>query len=148
MTDYLSLCNRFSGNDSKRWRAILAVMREIDSKRVGERLRALQKHLELVTVDAFAAAVGAERSATSNWLHGYNLPRVPQMARLIDLVPGLTLDWIYLGKADALPVKLAIKLEALLEGMEVPVVSPEPASPSGGSGGGRARRRVVRSSAT
>lgn len=82
------------------------------------------------TVDAFARDVlKCERSAVSNWLNGGNFPKVQQMAVLCERVPGLTMDWIYMGKADAMPYALAIRLEALLAEMDVPLVAADPVAP-------------------
>jgi hypothetical protein len=47
------------------------------------------------------------------------------MARLLELYPGLTLDWIYLGVADAVPMKVFIRLQALLERVPFPLVLEE-----------------------
>lgn len=80
---------------------------------VGKRLRALMLELNLGTIDDFAKLLGAERSAVSGWVNGYNLPRIPSMARLMALHPGLTLDWIYLGVPDGLPMRLATRLQVL-----------------------------------
>jgi transcriptional regulator with XRE-family HTH domain len=130
MTAILSRCNSFSGKPFHDLTAILAGMPEADEKLVGQRLRALQKYLKLETVRDFAERVKAERSAASNWLNGYNFPRVSSMAVIMDLVPGITLDWIYLGIPDAVPMSLAITLTALVDGEKIPVVAPEPASPA------------------
>jgi transcriptional regulator with XRE-family HTH domain len=128
MTDSLSFGNRFSGVLPAEKVFKIRGMSEPDPKDVGKRLRAimLDPELALETVEDFARLLGAERSAASAWVNGYNLPRVPSMARLIDCYPGLTLDWLYLGVADAVPVKVFIKLQALLEQVSVPMVLEEP----------------------
>lgn len=144
MTDSLSPCNRFSGKPFAGWEAMVAAMPEADAKLTGKRLRAIQRYLKLDTVDDFGEAVRAERSAASNWLNGYNFPRVPSMALVMELIPGITLDWIYLGVADAMPLGLAIKLQALEEGEKVPPVVPEPASVPKAA----ARRRAAHKLAT
>jgi hypothetical protein len=64
------------------------------------------------------------------------------MAVLIERVPGLTLDWIYLGSPNNMPMGLVIKLTALVEGEVVPVVAPEPAPKVEG------RRKASRKKAT
>ena len=128
MTDHLSMRNSFSGKTDDRESDNLRLMPETNPKRVGERLRAVMRDpdLGIATVDDFAKLVGADRSAASNWLNGYNLPRVPCMGRLIDKYPDLTLDWIYFGLPDRIPLKAYIKLQALLEQVGVPSVLPEP----------------------
>lgn len=125
-------------------------MPKADPKRVGARLRAvmLDPDLGLETVEDFAKFVCVERNAASNWLNGYHLPRVPVMGTLIEKYAGLTLDWIYFGNADAVPLKLAIKLAALLERVPVPPVLPEPSLEATGSSAAAKKRRVSRKKAT
>ena len=86
--------------------------------------------LELETVDELARFLGAERSQVSNWLNGYNLPPVRWMDILCAKRPGFNLDWLYRGIADAVPTALAIKLEALAQGMSVPLCNRPPKSPA------------------
>ncbi len=128
MTLNLSWRNRISSETTAENLATIPVMPTVDPKIVGARLRAIMSDpdLRVSTVDDFAGLVGEERNAASAWLNGYNLPRVATMAKLIEKYPGLTLDWIYLGIADAIPVGTYIKLQALMEGLRVPVVEPEP----------------------
>ena len=98
---------------------------------VKQRLRAIQKHLGYPTVNAFADAHGWERNRLSGWLNGYNLPPVPQMVALLNRqeLRGLTLDWIYLGVADQVPLALAIRLQALADAVPEPAgVQVEPAA--------------------
>jgi transcriptional regulator with XRE-family HTH domain len=119
---------------------------EIDPKDVARRLRALMAHLDMQRVQDLAASIGAERSAVSNWLNGYNLPPVALMAKIISIEPGITLDWLYRGEAGALPVKLAIRLGALESLVAVPEVAEEPSSPKApGRGGAQKRQRPSRS---
>lgn len=97
------------------------------------RLRAIMAHLQMKTVQDLADHVGGTRSQVSNWLNAAtsgNPPPVPYMLRLIELLPDLTLDWIYRGDADNLPHGLAVRLIALTEGDPTPSVpddqDPEP----------------------
>lgn len=101
---------------------------EVDSQKVARRLRAVMGDLELETVSEFAKFLHAERSQVSNWLQGYNLPPPRWMNILCRRRKGLTLDWIYRGVADAVPTSLAIKLEALLQGLDVPLSEAQSAS--------------------
>jgi transcriptional regulator with XRE-family HTH domain len=78
--------------------------------------------LELDTVGQFAEFLGAERSQVSNWLQGYNLPPPRWMGILCRKRRGLTLDWIYRGVAANVPLALLIKLEAISQGLEVPLL--------------------------
>lgn len=102
-------------------------MAKPNPKDVGRRLRALMldPELSIETVEDFAKTLGAGRGAASAWVNGYNFPRVPSMARLLELYPGLTLDWIYLGVPDAVPMKVFIRLQALLERVPFPLVLEE-----------------------
>jgi transcriptional regulator with XRE-family HTH domain len=106
---------------------------EVDSQKVARRLRAVMAHLELETVSDFAKFLHAERSQVSNWLQGYNLPPTRWMNKLCRIEPNLNFDWIYRGVADHLPMAFAIKLEALVQGLDVPLVdaraSSEPEPP-------------------
>lgn len=131
MTDYLSRRNRFYGTTLTGKYDSHINMLEADPKAVGRRLGAVKRHLECETVDAFARLLCAGRNRVSGWLNGYNLPPVPEVVKLFNktakAAPGLTLDWLYLGVTDAVPMGLAIRLAALAEGAEVPRVQEEPA---------------------
>lgn len=121
----------------------------IDPQRVALRLRAVMADQDLETVSDFARYLGAERSQVSNWLQGYNLPPVHWMDALCQKRRGLTLDWVYKGVADAVPTALAIKLEALEQGMDVPVIDPpdgsmKSAAPRGSPGDGSIGRRSAK----
>lgn len=60
---------------------------------------------------AFAAYLGISPPRWNNY-ETQGLPLSVDVAmRLIQRIPGLTLDWLYLGKADGLPLQLARKLE-------------------------------------
>jgi transcriptional regulator with XRE-family HTH domain len=116
-------------------------------KQVALRLRAVMADLDMKTVAELAEFLGAERSQVSNWLQGYNLPPTKWMNELCLKRRGLTLDWIFRGISDALPSALAIKLEALEQGMEVPLNRQNAtdgggAAPSGFSEGARKRGRT------
>lgn len=122
VTEILLGRNSFFGVPGAGNLARLGGVVEADPKRVGARLRAIQVHLALPTIDALAERMGVERNRASGWVNGYNLPPVPCALALLNdpELRGLTLDWLYLGVADALPVKLAIKLAALEVGVVVP----------------------------
>jgi transcriptional regulator with XRE-family HTH domain len=132
MTEKLLAVNTISGTLSAGRRGRFSGVTDnlVDSQMVAQRLRAVMGDLGLETVGQLAKLLGAERSQVSNWLQGYNLPPPRWMTILCRKRPGLTLDWIYRGVADAVPTALAIKLEALLQGYEVPLVDdvPEPES--------------------
>lgn len=153
MTRFLSGVNSISGAPSEKIRVRLSVVADnVDPKKVAVRLRAVMADQELETVNEFADFLGANRSQASNWLQGYNLPPAHFMDVLCHRRPGLTLDWIYRGVADAVPTALAIKLEALTQNMEVPLVPPRDrdkvrgggsASGPRASGGQRTRKRAI-----
>jgi hypothetical protein len=126
MTVFLSQDNRFPRTTSGCVAAMLSRMEPSAPKAVARRLRAIMAHLELEKVQDLADIMGAERSRASNWVNGYYPPPVPSAIHLLSKIPGLTLDWLYLGKADALPVALAIRLGALEELGTVPAVAEEP----------------------
>lgn len=141
LTDYLSVGNSISRATISVTTAILLPMETPDPKRVAQRLRAVMAHLNMTTVAEFGAALGVERSAASNWLNGYNFPPVPIATRILAMVPGATLDWLYRNDASAVPMGLAIRLGALAEAGVVPDVPPDPGGgqpcPNGKAGKGR-----------
>ena len=99
---------------------------------VARRLRAVMTLLGMGVIEKFAEYLGVPRNVVSNWVNGYNQPQIDDAYRIIKLVPGLTLEWLYLGDAGMVPPaikgKLDIILEAHQQGLEVPAVRPEPMS--------------------
>lgn len=85
---------------------------------VARRLRALMLDAGLGSVQQLADLVGAERSAASNWVNGYNLPPVEKMTRLSEELR-VNLDWIYRGVEDALQTQISIRLSAILSGEDL-----------------------------
>lgn len=75
---------------------------------VAKRLRAIQD-AQGVNGAALAGRLGLSPQRWSNFLNGKPLNREVAI-KLVQVVPGLTLDWIYLGKFDGLTVALAQKL--------------------------------------
>ena len=90
-------------------------MPEPDSKQddpLAERLSRLRKSLGYETGVAFAAFLGISAQRWNNIEGGYPLSK--DMAfKLVQSVPGLTLDWLYFGRADGLPLDLARRLGEL-----------------------------------
>jgi DNA-binding XRE family transcriptional regulator len=79
-----------------------------------QRLKRLRKALGYEDQAVFARALGISRARWHTYETGLTIPvemalRVRDQCRR-DGYPGLTLDWIYDGNADHLPVDLAIKL--------------------------------------
>jgi hypothetical protein len=84
------------------------VMGEIE-RAVADRLVALMRELEVVGYRAIGALCDTRANVVSNWMNGYNLPRVPEMIQLCDKT-GVTLDWIYRGRAGSMDPKLVMRL--------------------------------------
>ena len=79
---------------------------------VALRLRTLRDALAFDTASAMAAFLGVSPQRWSNFENGLPLSR--EMAfRLVQKIPGLTLDWLYFGKSDGLPLGLARRLGEL-----------------------------------
>jgi len=79
---------------------------------IAERARVLREAMDYDTSNAFAAFLGVSPQRWNNIETG--LPLSNQMAfLLVQKVPGLTLDWLYFGKADGLPLELARRLGEL-----------------------------------
>lgn len=76
---------------------------------VGVRLRALREVLGVSAKD-LCAAVNVEPNTWSQWENGKRMADLLAMARLCDQT-GVDLDYIYLGKFDALPFPLVSDLQ-------------------------------------
>ena len=80
--------------------------------KVAARLTAVRAHVGK-NVTEMAAWLDVPRSRYSNWEHeGGNFPAEETIAALCDQVPGLTMDYIYRGRLDGMPIALAIQLTA------------------------------------
>lgn len=69
----------------------------------------------------FAALLGVGRTRYLYWENdgpSGNYPAEETMAHLCDLLPGLTMDYIYRGVLDAVPTKLGIRLTAREQGLD------------------------------
>lgn len=88
---------------------------------IAHRLEIIRKHLGM-TQQAFAAALRATPQQYSNWMRGVGgrpvKPADTTLMLLTRIVPGLTLDWVYFGKADHLPYALAIELARVEAAMD------------------------------
>lgn len=88
------------------------VNKGIDHKATGRRLRIL-RHLvagsDNGAATRFVDMLGIENSRWSNLEHGLPLQR-DLAAQLIYLVPGLTMDWLWLGRVDGMPTVLQREL--------------------------------------
>lgn len=79
---------------------------------VAERIVLLRETLGYGTSIAFAKALRVSPQRLNNVEVGIPLSR-DLAFRLVKFVPGLTLDWLYFGKPEGLPVELARRLGAL-----------------------------------
>jgi hypothetical protein len=78
---------------------------------IASRLKLLRKAVsEGDNQTAFAARVGVELKRWNNFERGKPLSKEIAIL-LVQRIPGLTLDWLYLGKADSLPGVLRNELE-------------------------------------
>jgi transcriptional regulator with XRE-family HTH domain len=81
-----------------------------------QRLRRLRTAVVGDNSSEFARRLGISAKRWSNFENGYPLSREVAL-KLVQIVPGVTLDWLYLGKIEGLTVDLARRL-GLLEAAE------------------------------
>ena len=112
---------------------------------VGLRLRAVLRKLGADSVKGMARMTGVPRSILSNWLNGYNLPKLGVVRELTLRLPGVTLEWIYWGDDRMMPAvlarELAIFVEAFRQELELWELSqgPEDSTPAAA----QARRKLA-----
>lgn len=94
---------------------------------IAKRLKAIRKEMKKNATE-MAVYVGANRSRYGNWESAANFPDEMAMMRLC-AATGLTLDYIYRGKLDAVPLALAIRVKAREKGLDpdAPGFQPEQA---------------------
>jgi DNA-binding transcriptional regulator YiaG len=80
---------------------------------ISRRLRAIREHMRMERTP-FAEWLGVSRTKYANWeADDYgNFPAEEAMIRLCELIPSLTLDYIYRGKFAMLSSDLALHLAA------------------------------------
>jgi transcriptional regulator with XRE-family HTH domain len=85
---------------------------------IARRLRAICAEMG-VEATQLAKRLGYGRTRVANWLREDtgNMPAEEAMAALCDMMPGLTLDYIYRGSLDHVPHALAIRLTAWETGL-------------------------------
>lgn len=71
-----------------------------------ERLKRLRRALRYDTANAFAAFLEIPYTTYHPFEKGQPLSRDAAF-RLVRKIPGLTLDWLYFGKPDGLPLEFA-----------------------------------------
>ncbi|MCD0415715.1 hypothetical protein LOC51_00675 [Rubrivivax sp. JA1024] len=74
-----------------------------------DRLKLLRRTLGYETAISFAAFLGLGYTTYHPFEKGQPLSREAAF-RLVRKIPGLTLDWLYFGKPDGLPLEFARKL--------------------------------------
>lgn len=83
-------------------------------REIADRLKATRGALGLTPIE-FARAAGISIAAYSNWENARGRPGLTQAIRLAT-VHGLTLDWLYLGDASGLPLRITTRLDVRSRG--------------------------------
>jgi transcriptional regulator with XRE-family HTH domain len=78
------------------------------------RLRQLRKAEGYTLASAFAAHLGITAPRLSNFEAGLPLS-IDAAKKIVAKVPGMSLDWLYFGKEDALPLALRQRLASAAE---------------------------------
>ena len=97
---------------AKRGRAGERPERVEDIPGQGERLRQLRNAYDYPTSNGFAASLGITPTIYNGYENGIRLS-LPSAIRIVRKIPGMTLDWLYFGKADGLPLDVARRLGLL-----------------------------------
>jgi hypothetical protein len=85
---------------------------ELDNSAIARRMRILRYYVtggKQGSQARFAVQVGIEPRRWNNFEREYPLPR-DMAVRLVRIIPGLTTDWIWLGREDGLPGRLQREL--------------------------------------
>ncbi|MET4374914.1 transcriptional regulator with XRE-family HTH domain [Bradyrhizobium sp. LB1.3] len=82
----------------------------LSNENVAERLKLVRKAVA-GTQTAFCKRIGIEIPRWNNFERGFPLSKSIGIL-LVQKIPGLTLDWLFLGKADGLPLQLRNELES------------------------------------
>jgi hypothetical protein len=110
---------------------------DLENAAIARRLRILRYYItgnESGSRQRFAARVGIEYKRWNNFERGLPFNRDVAI-HLVRAVPGLTLDWLYLGREDGLPIKLQRELAEA--GKAVTLAEPPPPPSSGRPGSHR-----------
>ena len=92
---------------------------------VALRLRIVRLALGYETPAAFADYLRIGRTRYTNWELGANMPAEEVLIRLCELTD-LTLDYLYRGRMDALPLDLRVRLQASADGLAAAQAPPRP----------------------
>jgi len=100
---------------------MLRRMESVLQQAVARRLRAVMSELGM-NRRQFAGFLDVAEGKLGNWLGNgakANMPAEEAMVLLCEKAPGLTLDYIYRGVLDHVPMALAIRLQAWEQGVPV-----------------------------
>lgn len=84
---------------------------DLRAEAIGGRLRRARLALDLSQIE-LCRLCGFAPNAYNQWERGKRRPNLEDAARLCDAL-GVTLDYIFMGVTDGLPVRLARHLETL-----------------------------------
>jgi DNA-binding XRE family transcriptional regulator len=93
---------------------------ELHHAEIAKRLQAVRLELGL-SKRALADRLGISRTRYLHWetsAKSANFPAEESMIELCEMLPGLTMDFIYRGVLDAVPHALAIRLSAFMEDID------------------------------
>ena len=98
------------------------VMTRLTYDDLARRLRAVREEMHM-TAAVMAEAIHAGRAAYYTWEKGSaaakpNLPNEQAMVNLCELVPGLTMDYLYRGRYETLDARIRVRLMAREMGMD------------------------------
>ena len=100
---------------------MVSPMAKLLRKDIVRRLRAVRAELGYQP-SQLAALIGAARTTYANWEaedpKKPNFPSEEAMMGLCDILPGLTMDYLYRGRLDGLPMQLAIRLASREMGID------------------------------
>ncbi|MFC4170072.1 helix-turn-helix transcriptional regulator [Teichococcus aestuarii] len=116
----------FTGKPSATFAGYVVGMSQHMPDQIAARLRAIRAELGM-DQSAFAKWLGVNRTRYVNWENAENKPGEEAMVVLCDKT-GVTLDYIYRGRLDAVPTALAIRLTAREQGLDPDAAGFEPGS--------------------
>ena len=120
---------------------------DLENAAIARRLRILRHYIagdEAGSRQRFATRIGLEYKRWNNFERGLPLNRDVAI-HLVKAIHGLTLDWVYLGREDGLPLKLQRDLDEV--GKAVTLASVEPSPSPKGAGAGAYKKPITKSRA-
>lgn len=90
---------------------------EYTAERIGRRLKAIREYLGYDSLKDFANDNGFPNGTYGHWERGVRKIPTDASASLVHKYR-LTLDFIYLGRIDTLPHKIAVELKSILDESE------------------------------